>query len=162
VAPATASSAAVPIPADALVEGEPGKGVLSKDEQESRTRMMAVSGLTGMPTPDMTQQEREEFKSGKQAGTIAGARDAALMSVAGPVASKVSAGVDAALAPKPVTQTVGTGILDSAGKEIMKDVTTLGPSVAKVFIQNPTVQKLALKGAGLLGLGWLMKMGREF
>jgi len=42
----------------------------SPEEQQSQTRQMLVSGLTGMPTPNMTDQDRAEFAEGKAAGAI--------------------------------------------------------------------------------------------
>jgi len=42
----------------------------SPAEQQSQTRQMLVSGLTGMPTPNMTEQDKADFASGKAAGAI--------------------------------------------------------------------------------------------
>ncbi len=40
------------------------------DEEASNTRQMLVSGLTGMPTPNMTEREKTQFAQGKAAGAI--------------------------------------------------------------------------------------------
>src|SRR4030095_10114598 len=42
----------------------------TKAEEASNTRQMLVSGLTGMPTPNMTEQEKTQFAQGKAAGAI--------------------------------------------------------------------------------------------
>jgi hypothetical protein len=47
-----------------------GKPVLSPDDQASQTRQMLISGLTGMPTPNMTAADRMSFEHGKAAGAI--------------------------------------------------------------------------------------------
>lgn len=46
------------------------KPVLSPDEQASQTRQMLVSGLTGMPTPNMSAEDRASFEKGKAAGAV--------------------------------------------------------------------------------------------
>jgi hypothetical protein len=43
---------------------------LSQEEQASQTRQMAVAGLTGMPTPNMSAEDRADFEKGKAAGAI--------------------------------------------------------------------------------------------
>lgn len=43
---------------------------LSPEEEQSRTRQMLVSGLTGMPSGVMTPQEQTQFQQGKAAGAI--------------------------------------------------------------------------------------------
>jgi hypothetical protein len=40
------------------------------EEEASNTRQMLVSGLTGMPTPNMTAREKAQFAQGKAAGAI--------------------------------------------------------------------------------------------
>lgn len=50
-------------------------------EDASQTRQMLVSGLTGMPTPNMTEQDKASFERGKMAGAIS------VPAVAGAVAS---------------------------------------------------------------------------
>lgn len=42
----------------------------SQADQASETRQMLVSGLTGMPTPNMTAQDRQSFEAGKAAGAV--------------------------------------------------------------------------------------------
>lgn len=46
------------------------KPVLSPEDQASQTRQMLVSGLTGMPTPSMTSEDRASFERGKAAGAV--------------------------------------------------------------------------------------------
>jgi len=43
---------------------------VSPEEKASQTRQMLVSGLTGMPTPNMTAEEKANFEKGKAAGAI--------------------------------------------------------------------------------------------
>jgi len=45
-------------------------GQVTSDDDASRTRQMLVSGLTGMPSPVMTNQEKQQFEQGKAAGAI--------------------------------------------------------------------------------------------
>jgi len=40
------------------------------EQAASNTRQMLVSGLTGMPTPNMTEQDRASFERGKAAGAV--------------------------------------------------------------------------------------------
>ena len=49
---------------------QPTKPTLSPEEQASQTRQMAVSGLTGMPTPNMTAADKTAFERGKAAGAV--------------------------------------------------------------------------------------------
>lgn len=42
----------------------------SPEDQASQTRQMLVSGLTGMPTPNMTDEDKKSFAKGKAAGAI--------------------------------------------------------------------------------------------
>jgi hypothetical protein len=42
----------------------------SDEEKASQIRQMAVSGLTGMPTPNMTDADKKSFAKGKAAGAI--------------------------------------------------------------------------------------------
>jgi len=46
------------------------KPQVSPEEDASNTRQMLVSGLTGMPTPNMTEQDRASFERGKMAGGV--------------------------------------------------------------------------------------------
>lgn len=57
--------------------------VAANPEQDaSNTRQMLVSGLTGMPTPNMTEQDKASFERGKMAGAVS------VPVVAGAVASE--------------------------------------------------------------------------
>jgi hypothetical protein len=42
----------------------------SQADEASETRQMLVSGLTGMPTPNMTAADRTSFAQGKAAGAV--------------------------------------------------------------------------------------------
>jgi len=42
----------------------------STEDQASQTRQMLVSGLTGLPTPNMTDADKASFARGKAAGAI--------------------------------------------------------------------------------------------
>jgi hypothetical protein len=42
----------------------------SDEEKASQTRQMLVGGLTGMPTPNMTDEDKKSFARGKAAGAI--------------------------------------------------------------------------------------------
>lgn len=60
------------------------------------------------------------------------------------------------LAPSASTATVGTGILDASGDEIMKDIITQGPSAAVRFLSHPVIRQAmqyAIKGIGI-GAGY--------
>jgi hypothetical protein len=48
----------------------PAQSGPSPDEQASQTRQMLVSGLTGMPTPNMTDEDKKSFARGKAAGAV--------------------------------------------------------------------------------------------
>ena len=50
--------------------GQDGRPVLSPEEQASQTRQMLVSGLTGMPTPNMTADDKASFERGKAVGAV--------------------------------------------------------------------------------------------
>jgi len=45
-------------------------GQATSDDEASRTRQMLVSGLTGLASPVMTDQEKQQFEQGKAAGAI--------------------------------------------------------------------------------------------
>lgn len=42
--------------------------LVNPEQDASNTRQMLVSGLTGMPTPNMTDKDRAQFATGKAAG----------------------------------------------------------------------------------------------
>jgi len=43
---------------------------LNPEQQASNTRQNAVAGMTGMPTPNMSDQDRASFERGKMAGAV--------------------------------------------------------------------------------------------
>jgi hypothetical protein len=69
-----------PQPQQGAVSGLPAGYTLEKDnpstspqtteDKASNTRQMLVSGLTGMPTPNMTEADKASFAKGKAAGAI--------------------------------------------------------------------------------------------
>ena len=56
-------------PSDVTPNPPPGY-TLEQPDAASETRQMLVSGLTGMPTPNMSAQDRQNFASGKAAGAV--------------------------------------------------------------------------------------------
>ncbi len=74
--PSSATSVQTPTTGDAFDQLEaqqkpaPAKPVISPEEKASQLRQSLVSGLTGMPTPNMTPEDREQFEKGKAAGAI--------------------------------------------------------------------------------------------
>lgn len=118
-APKPAVATAVPIPADALVESEAGKGVLTPEDEASRTRMQALSGMTGMPTPGMSDAEKKEFEAGKAAGHISA--DATIAATTGAASPQLAATIGTAagtavrLARTPAGQYLIKRGLDLAG-----------------------------------------------
>src|ERR1700733_1098051 len=72
----------------------------------SKIRQMEVSGLTGMPTPNMSDADKASFQRGKAAGAV---------SV--PVVAGLATGVGASVAPSEAG--VGT-LIDNAGEPIVK------------------------------------------
>jgi hypothetical protein len=48
----------------------PTSSVPSADDQASQTRQMLVGGLTGMPTPNMSEEDKRSFERGKVAGAV--------------------------------------------------------------------------------------------
>ena len=120
------------------------------DEQKlSRTLQnmtYAMSGQSNQMHPD----DKAEFDRGVKAGTIAGATVAATGGVEAAAAPLTAARVTA-------TTAVGTGILDATGREIMRDVTTYGPSVARQILSHPLTQSLLARAAGYGGAGYILK-----
>jgi hypothetical protein len=106
----------------------------------------AMSGQSDKMHPD----DKAEFDKGVEAG----AKSAAVTTATG--------AASAALAPFTApavtgTEAVGTGILNPAGKEIMRDVTTYGPSVARQIFSHPLTQSLLARAAGYAGAGYILK-----
>lgn len=48
----------------------PAQSSPSPEEEASQTRQMLVSGLTGMPTPNMSDADKKSFARGKAAGAV--------------------------------------------------------------------------------------------
>lgn len=101
-------------------------------------------------------------KSGARKAEIKGGAKAGLEAAAYTATGVVGAGAagtagEALNAARPIVSQVGTGILDSSGSEIMKDITTLGPSIMDKLA--PHAIKYALgTAASTLGVKWLGKI----
>lgn len=83
-------------------------GAPTDPQQQSQTRQMLVSGLTGMPTPNMSPQDQESFQQGKAAGAVS------VPLVAGATTVLGTPGAAAALAT--VGKKWGIDALKTAGK----------------------------------------------
>ncbi len=69
--PSQAAPASNLSPLEQLEQMQPTQQTKANPEQEaSNTRQMLVSGFTGMPTPNMTEQDKASFESGKAAGAV--------------------------------------------------------------------------------------------
>jgi hypothetical protein len=103
---------------------------------------LAMSGQQAQMNPE----DQEQFESGRQAGFGSAAATAALGAAGGALA-----------APSVTAGSVGTGILDAAGHEIMKDLMQYGPSAARAILSHPLGQKLLMHAAGMAGGGAILK-----
>src|SRR5215472_73336 len=115
---------------------------LGRDEQ-SRTlyNMMAAQSGHKLATP-------EDQAIGEQ-GRAAGFESAGLTAAAGSLASLAAPSVTAAR--------VGTGFLNPAGEEILKDVTQYGPSLLRQALSNPVTQHLLARVVGYGTLGYILR-----
>jgi hypothetical protein len=120
------------------------------DEQKfSRTLQNMTYAMSGQ-SDQMHPDDKAEFDRGVKAGT------------ASAIATAATVGVEGAAAPLTAprvagTTAVGTGILDATGREIMRDVTTYGPSVARQIFSHPLTQSLLARAAGYAGAGYILK-----
>src|SRR5215472_9094943 len=57
-------------PSDVQVTTLPPGYTIEQPDKASETRQMLVSGLTGMPTPNMNADDRASFQRGKAAGAV--------------------------------------------------------------------------------------------
>lgn len=127
-------------------------------EGPSDTMARAARIAKNLP-PDVLQRaiaaEKKTF-TGKRIAATLGA--AATMGVAGPAAI---AGVGELVAPAGVTEMVGTGVYDAAGREIMREAVRYGPSVLRRVVTS----RLGKKAVDWLGHGAVgaavEEMGRE-
>jgi hypothetical protein len=103
---------------------------------------LAMSGQQGQMSPEDLQQ----FEAGRQAGFGSAAATAATGAVGGALA-----------APSVTAGSVGTGILNAAGHEIMRDITQYGPSAARTILAHPIAQRLLIHAAGTVGAGAILK-----
>ena len=122
----------------------------TREEKLSRTLQNMTYAMSGQ-SEQMHPDDKAEFDRGLEAGA---------KSAFGTVASGAAVGALApAFAPTVAgTQAVGTGILDAAGKEIFRDITTYGPSVARQVLSHPFTQSLLARAAGYAGAGYILKV----
>jgi len=115
---------------------------LARDEQ-SRTlyNMMAAQSGQKLATPE----DQAIGEQGKAAGFIS----AGVTAAGGTLASL--------FAPSVATATAGTGVLNPAGEEILKDVTQYGPSLIRQALGNPVVQHLLGRTVGYGTLGYILR-----
>ena len=115
---------------------------LARDEQ-SRTlyNMMAAQSGQKLATP-------EDQAIGER-GKAAGFTSAGITAAGGTLASL--------FAPSVATATAGTGVLNPAGEEILKDVSQYGPSLIRQALGNPVVQHLLGRAVGYGTLGYILR-----
>jgi len=132
--------------ADALVRKTNNPTSEQKLSRTLQNMTYAMSGQSDQMHPD----DKAEFDRGVKAGTTAGIVTAATGALSGAAAPLT--------APRAIgTTAVGTGILDATGREIMRDVTTYGPSVARQVLSHPLTQSLLARTAGYAGAGYILK-----
>jgi hypothetical protein len=118
-----------------------------KSDQLSRTNFNMAAALSGQK--QATPEDQEQFQSGKKAGYVSAATQAGLGAVGAPLT-----------APTVTSSTVGTGILDSSGQEVVREVLSHGPSVARQALSNPVAQKLLWRVVGpVAGVALLKELG---
>jgi hypothetical protein len=122
----------------------------SGEQKLSRTLQNMTYAMSGQ-SDQMHPDDKAEFDRGVKAG----AKSAAVTTATG-AASAAAAPLTAPVATG--TEAVGTGILDATGHEIMRDVTTYGPSVARQVFSHPLTQSLLTRVAGYAGAGYILKM----
>ena len=115
---------------------------LGRDPQ-SRTlyNMMAAQSGQKLATP-------EDQAIGEQ-GKAAGFESAGVTAAAGTLG--------ALAAPSVAAARVGTGLLNPAGEEILKDVTQYGPSLLRQALSNPVTQHILAKVVGYGTLGYILR-----
>lgn len=86
-----------------------------------------------------------------------GAITAGKTALAGAAAGSAAIGAAGVLAPTAAAETVGTGILDASGQEIMKEITRYGPSVARQVFTHPLAQQALKYAVGAAGGGAILK-----
>ena len=82
-------------------------------------------------------------------GKAAGFESAGLTAAAGSLA--------ALAAPSVAAARVGTGLLNPAGDEILKDGTQYGPSLLRQALSNPVTQHILAKVVGYGTLGYILR-----
>ena len=120
--------------ADAAHGGECGEGLKSP-------QIGAAQSGQKLATP-------EDQAIGEQ-GRAAGFESAGVTAAAGTLG--------ALAAPSVAAARVGTGLLNPAGEEILKDVTQYGPSLLRQALSNPVTQHILAKVVGYGTLGYILR-----
>jgi hypothetical protein len=128
----------------------------------SRTLYNMTAAMSGQK--QATPEDEEQAQAGRKAGFISGAVTAGMGALGGPLA-----------APTVTTESVGTGILNQTGQEIMREITKAGPSIGREAVKatlawtarHPYVSMAAYEGLRRAGvpvpnvIGWLAKAANE-
>lgn len=127
----------------------------------------AVSGSPAVPSgesadfwrgsPSIPGQAMQEAQTMSPQKMKEGAVAAGKTALTGAVAGSAALGTASALAPTAVTEAVGTGVLDASGRELMKDITRYGPSVARQVFSHPLAQQALKYAVGAAGGGAILK-----
>ncbi len=121
----------------------------TSEDRLSRTLQNMTYAMSGQ-SERMHPDDKAEFERGVKAGMKSAAVTTATGAISGALAPLTAPTVTG-------TEAVGTGILDPAGREIMRDVTTYGPSVARQVLSHPLTQSLLARAAGYAGAGYILK-----
>lgn len=100
-------------------------GTQAPEGPQATSNQSMLSGMTGMPSPSFSPEQKADFEAGKESGTKAGVTDAATMAVAGPVLSKVPE------AATPVARGIGT----AAGTAVRLARTPVGKAVLEYTLK---------------------------
>lgn len=101
--------------------GQPQQPTTNPDQYASDTRQMLVSGLTGMPTPNMTDADKASFARGKEAGAIS-------------VPVVAGATTAASLTPELALQILGKAPMESGATSWLEQE---GSGLLKLAAQHP-------------------------
>lgn len=124
------------------------KDIVPKEgEAFADTMKRAIAYGKTLTKADLDKQTHADLKVAPAvlaAAPVMGAAGAGALTAGGEIAGR-------ALAPTVARSTVGTGILDAAGNEFMRDVTTYGPSLVQQF--GTKAMPWLINGA-IAKLGW--------
>jgi hypothetical protein len=108
----------------------------SAEDDASNTRQMLVSGLTGMPTPNMTEQDKAQFEQGRAAGAVS------VPAVAGAYLAAHSA-------------------LAAGGPALVKALTTGAVGLGEWAREHPIAAKIIYHGIGAAIKGTMIGVGAK-